>query len=75
MFKIDAIYDSLNNANIEGLKWAILSIKHVGRVEVSISKSTVYIYSEKKKIREELLINAGNINNCSFRVIAERTKI
>lgn len=75
MFRIETIYDNLDYANIEGLKWALLSVKGVNNVVVDNKKSTVYIYSEKRKIREELLQNAAQINGCSFRTVVERIKI
>lgn len=74
MFEIDAIYDNLRNADIIGLKAALGSIKSVRGITVNKDTSTVTLLSDKRKIREDLLKNAGELNNCSFRVIADRRR-
>ena len=74
MYEINVIYDNLNKANIIGLKAALASIESVRSITIDKSQSTITLLSKRKKIREDLLINAGKLNNCSFRTIINTRK-
>lgn len=75
MYKIQIIYDNLAKADIIGLKAALGSIKSVKNITVDENISTVILLSDKKKIREDLLKNAGDLNNCNYRVIVSRKRV
>lgn len=75
MYEINIIYDNLKKADIAGLRAALRSIKSVRSITIDKEQSTVILLSDKKKIREDLLISAGELNGCTFRVIIDRRRI
>jgi hypothetical protein len=74
MHEINIIYDNLSKADIPGLRAALGTIKHVRSITINKNESMVTLLSDKK-IKENILMHAGEINGCTFRVIIDRRRI